>query len=96
MNQLSWCVYILQCGDGSLYTGITNRLQVRLASHKLGQGAKYTRSHLPVKLVYVEPQLSRSSSLQREAMIKKLPRLEKLKLVAKDFGLGSEFFGLIN
>lgn len=80
MVESNWCVYILECGDGSLYTGVTNNLALRIKHHQTGQGAKYTRSHLPVKLAYFESQPDKSSALQREIIIKKLPRIEKLKL----------------
>lgn len=74
-------VYILRCGDGSLYTGITTDLEHRLKMHQSGKGAKYTRSHLPVELVYQEVQPDKSAALHREAEIKKLPRSQKLKLI---------------
>ena len=75
-------VYMLRCADGSLYTGWTNDLPKRLASHRAGKGGKYTRSRLPVELAYVErfdtPQEARS----REWHIKRLSRAEKLELLA--------------
>lgn len=74
-------VYMLECGDGSLYTGWTTDLEDRVKTHNSGQGAKYTRSRLPVKLVYFEEVDSRSTALKREAAIKKLTRLQKEKLV---------------
>jgi predicted GIY-YIG superfamily endonuclease len=74
-------VYILQCGDGSLYTGITVDVARRLRLHQSGKGAKYTRSHLPVSLVYQEPQPDKSSALRREIAIKKLTRAQKLRLI---------------
>jgi putative endonuclease len=77
-----WFVYILRCGDGSLYTGSTNRLAERLTAHQAGKGAKYTRSHLPVELVYHETVASRSAALQREVVIKKMTKTEKLALLA--------------
>ena len=81
MSELVWQVYILQCGDGSLYTGITNDLGARLIQHQKGKGAKYTRSHLPVKLAYQEICADRSVALIREAEIKKLPRATKIRLL---------------
>jgi predicted GIY-YIG superfamily endonuclease len=81
MVATAWSVYILECGDGSLYTGCTPRLSDRVAAHNAGKGAKYTRSRLPVKLVYQESQPSHSAALQREAVIKKMPRAQKIKLV---------------
>jgi putative endonuclease len=74
-------VYILKCGDGSLYTGITVDVERRLRQHQSGKGAKYTRSHLPVRLVYQEAQPDKPSALRREMAIKGLTRPQKLKLI---------------
>lgn len=78
---VAWFVYMLRCRDGSLYTGCTDDLERRLAVHQSGKGAKYTRSRLPVELVYQEPAEDRSGALRREAAIKRLPRREKLRLL---------------
>lgn len=78
-----WLVYLLRCRDGSLYTGITNDLPKRLEAHAAGKASKYTRSRLPVRLAYSEPQRSKSAALKREAAIKKLSRKGKLLLVTK-------------
>jgi putative endonuclease len=78
-----WLVYLLRCSDGSLYTGITNDLPKRLKAHAAGRASKYTRSRLPVRLAYSEPQKSKSAALKREAAIKKLRRPEKELLVVK-------------
>ena len=80
LNQ--WQVYIVQCADDTLYTGVTNNLDQRLKNHNLGKGAKYTRVRLPVKLVYAEVCENRSTASQREWEIKQLSRLDKLKLIA--------------
>lgn len=77
----SWCVYILRCGDGSLYTGSTNRLEARVALHAAGKGAKYTRSRLPVELVWSGSESGRGAALSREAEIKKWNRSRKLKFI---------------
>lgn len=82
MTEKIWFVYILRCGDGSLYTGITTDVERRLAVHRSGKGAKYTRSHLPVELVYTEECEDHSAALKRELEIKALPREEKLDLIA--------------
>ena len=74
-------VYILECGDGSLYTGWTTDIEDRVRTHNSGQGAKYTRSRLPVKLVYFEEVGGRSAALKREAAIKKLTREKKQLLI---------------
>lgn len=76
-----WWVYIIQCEDGSLYTGVTNDLTKRFASHLSGKGSKYTRSHKPVKFVYQEQLTDRAGALKREAEIKSLTRVEKINLV---------------
>lgn len=77
-----YTVYILRCGDGTLYTGCTNDLARRLKAHRSGKGAKYTRSRLPVEPVYTEPALDKSAALRREAEIKTMTREEKLELIA--------------
>lgn len=69
--------YLLQCADGSFYTGWTTDLTVRLKAHNSGKGSKYTRSRLPVKLVYWEEHNNRSEAQKREAAIRKLSRKEK-------------------
>jgi putative endonuclease len=78
----NWQVYILRCGDGTLYTGITNDLEQRLKAHNEKRGARYTRTRLPVTLVYQEEAASRSQASRREITIKKLPRHKKLELIA--------------
>jgi putative endonuclease len=78
---MKWIVYVLRCADGSLYTGITNDLDRRLATHRAGKGGAYTRSRLPVRLVYTERRTSRGAALSREAAIKRLPRTAKLALM---------------
>ncbi|HEX4145655.1 MAG TPA: GIY-YIG nuclease family protein [Pirellulales bacterium] len=79
----SWFVYLLRCVDGSLYTGITNDLERRCTQHGRGTASRYTRSRLPVTLVYQERQASRSVALRRELAIKRLTRVEKESLVRK-------------
>lgn len=76
-----WQVYILKCGDGSLYTGITRDLLERILTHNQGTGAKYTRGRLPVRLVYAEAVEDRPTALRRELAIKKLSRERKLRLI---------------
>jgi putative endonuclease len=75
-------VYLLRCGDGSLYCGWTNDLDARLAKHQVGQGSRYTRSRLPVELAWSREVASRSEAMREEARIKGLPRAEKLALLA--------------
>ena len=78
---MAYYVYILRCGDGTLYTGSTNDVPRRLAIHQSGKGAKYTRSRLPVALAYWEKLPDKSTALRREAAIKGLSRREKLALI---------------
>ena len=81
---MAWYVYILRCGDGSLYTGSTTDVARRFREHQNGTGARYTRSHLPVALAYTEALHDRSSALRREAAIKRLTRPQKLELLGKE------------
>ena len=74
-------IYILSCNDGTLYTGWTTDLTKRLAVHNAGKGAKYTRSRLPVKMVYYESFRNQSDALRRECEIKKMSKSEKLRLI---------------
>jgi putative endonuclease len=77
---MNWVCYLLECADGTLYCGITNDLERRLAAHNAGEGAKYTRNRRPVKLAYAETCADKSAALQREMAIKALPRAAKLAL----------------
>jgi len=76
-----WTVYILECRDGSLYTGITNDIEKRLQAHNDGTAARFTRGRGPVSLRYTEPHPDRSAASKREVAIKKLSRTEKLLLI---------------
>lgn len=75
-----WFLYILRCGDGSLYTGITTDVEARLDMHRSGKGAKYTRGRGPLELIYTEPCGTRSDASKREWAIKNLTREEKMQL----------------
>lgn len=77
-------VYILKCNDGSLYTGITNRMEHRLAMHNAGKASHYTASKRPVMLLYKEEHLDRSSASKREYEIKQLTREQKLSLISSE------------
>ena len=79
---MSFYVYILLCIDGSFYTGYTKDLDARTKLHQNGQGAKYTKSHKPQRLAYVELFDSRSNAIKREREIKKLNHQQKLALVS--------------
>lgn len=80
MMEKEWTLYILECKDGTLYTGITDNLPRRLRAHRTGKGAKYTRGRAPLTLRYVERCESYSQALQREIQIKRMSRSEKLAL----------------
>lgn len=73
--------YIVECRDGSLYTGWTNNLEKRIQTHNAGKGAKYTKSRLPVKLVYTETFKTKEEAMSREYAIKHMKRKEKLLLI---------------
>ena len=75
-----WFCYLLECADGTFYAGISNALDRRLAMHSQGVASKYTRTRLPVKLVYLEPQRDRASASRRELQIKKMSRARKRAL----------------
>ena len=79
----TWKLYILRCGDGSLYTGITTDVEKRLETHRSGKGAKYTRGRGPLELVYREECGDHSAALKRELEVKALPRKEKWMLIGK-------------
>ena len=78
---MTWVVYILKCADDTLYTGITNDLDARVAAHSEGTGAKYTKGRGPFEIVYHEECGDRSQASAREFAIKKLSRAEKVKLI---------------
>ncbi len=78
---MSWFVYILRCRTGELYTGCTNDLVRRVAAHDGGVASKFTRSRLPVTLVYQERCVNRSSALKRELRIKRMTHKQKVRLV---------------
>ena len=77
-----WIVYILECTDGSLYTGITKDLERRMKAHATGKGAKYTNRRGPFTVRYTESLDSKGAALQREAAIKSLDRAAKVALIA--------------
>ena len=86
MGESQAFVYILRCADNTLYTGWTNDLKKRLATHNAGRGARYTRVRRPVKLVYWEPVVDRAAALKRELQIKRLSRAKKDILVRDQLG----------
>ncbi len=78
---MAYYCYIVECSDGSYYTGWSTDPQRRERQHNRGKGARYTRQHLPVRLVYIEEQPSRQEAMKREAAIKKMPHQRKQRLI---------------
>ena len=78
---MSWVCYLLRCADDTLYCGITNDIEKRLAAHNAGTAARYTRARGPVEVVFAEDCADRSVASKREMAIKKLTRAEKLALI---------------
>lgn len=78
---MNWFCYLLRCADDTLYCGITNDLEKRLAAHNAGTASKYTRTRVPVELVFAEPCADRSVASKREIEIKNLKRAEKMVLI---------------
>jgi putative endonuclease len=76
--------YILECADGTLYVGWTTDLERRLHAHNAGRGGRYTRGRRPVRLAYFEEHSTRQEAQRREAVLRRLPRAMKLRLVAHD------------
>jgi len=81
---VSWFCYLLRCADDTLYCGITNDLDKRLAAHNAGTASKYTRTRLPVEILFDERCADRSTASKREMAIKRLSRAEKLRLIRLD------------
>ena len=79
---MNWYVYMLRCGDDTLYTGITDDVEKRLEAHRSGKGAKYTRGRGPLELVYREECGSHSDALKRELAVKALTREQKQAMIA--------------
>jgi putative endonuclease len=78
---MNWVVYMLECTDNSIYTGIAKNLENRLSKHQSGNGAKYLRGRLPIKLMYKEFFKNRSDATKREIFIKKMNKQEKIFLI---------------
>lgn len=81
---MEWSVYMIQCSDGSLYTGISTDVERRFSQHVSGKGAKYFRGRQPIGIVYLEKGHSRQSASRREHAIKKMPPAQKRALLAVD------------
>lgn len=83
-TQKQWFVYMLRCKDGSLYTGITDNVKHRLAMHRSGKGAKYTKGRSPLTLHYVEACTTKGDALRRELAIKAMPTAQKRMLASPE------------
>ena len=81
MEDKKWCVYMLECSDSTIYTGITNDLENRIKVHNSGKGAKYVKTRLPVKLLWNIESENRSEASKLEIKIKKLSRIQKLNII---------------
>jgi len=81
---MTWWVYLIRCGDHTLYCGIALDVEARLKLHAEGKGAKYTRGRGPLALVYRESCGTKAEALHRERSIKRMPRMAKLRLCAPD------------
>jgi len=88
-----WTVYILRCGDGSLYTGIAKDVEARIKQHSEGRGAAYTRTRLPVTLSYQQECLTHSEALIREAKIKAMPRSKKEEIIINNTKSSNRLIG---
>ena len=78
---MAWSLYLLRCGDGTLYCGIALDAEARLAQHQAGKGARYTRGRGPLELVYTEPCATKGDALRRERDVKRMTRAAKLALI---------------
>ena len=90
-KRMNWVVYILECSDGSLYTGITTDLTRRITKHEQGNGARYTRGRGPFSLKYMEYCNNRAEASKREVSIKALSRAKKLELILLTNSAGHSF-----
>ena len=91
-----WCVYILRCGDGSLYTGVTDDYPRRLEAHRSGKGAKYTASHRPVGVASLWQTEEKKDAMRLEYRLKKLVKADKEKLVAEPMTIDKYFDGKLD
>jgi len=82
-KQVRHFTYVVECADGTLYTGYTTDVEKRVAAHNAGRGAKYTKPRLPVRLAYQEEHPTKVEAMRREFQIKRMPRAAKLKLIQK-------------
>jgi putative endonuclease len=84
LHEAPWYLYLIECSDGSLYAGITNNLTARYQAHVEGRGARYTRSHPPVRLIGARPYADRSAASRAEYEIKQLPKGKKVDYLHAD------------
>lgn len=88
--ETGWCLYLLECAGGVYYAGITNRLSARFAAHQAGKGARFTRSHPPIRIIGSRPYANRTEASKAEYAIKKLPRARKVAFLAGESALRSQ------
>jgi DNA-binding protein HU-beta len=93
MSATPWHIYLIECADGSLYTGIATDVERRLREHMAGKGARYTRSHKPLCLIASAPVGTRSEALRAEWVIKRLPRAKKIDAVRQRTFISSHYVG---
>lgn len=86
----AWHIYLIECADGSLYTGISIDVERRFQTHLAGKGARYTRSHKPVRLIASRPVGTRAEALRAELAVKRLPRAQKIDAVRGDVAAQKE------
>jgi putative endonuclease len=79
-----WCLYLIECQNGSLYAGITNRLEFRYAAHVAGRGARYTRANPPLRLIGSRPYADRAAASRAEWEIRQLPKERKIAFLRED------------
>lgn len=91
MKLMQWLVYIVECEDGSLYTGSTNDIAKRMEKHRKGTGSKYVKSRTFKRVVYIENCRDKSSAFKREYEIKQLTREEKMRLISKKIQISNYF-----
>ncbi|WP_266157885.1 GIY-YIG nuclease family protein [Dyella silvatica] len=86
----TWCLYLIECSDGSYYAGITNHLDARYAAHVAGRGARYTRSHPPLRLIGARPYADRAAASRAEWEIKRLPKQRKIAYLMQGHAANAE------
>lgn len=86
LEERQWCLYLIECRDGSFYAGITNNLVARYEAHAAGRGARYTRAHPPLRLIGAKPYVDRAAASRAEWEIKQLPKHRKVAFLSASTG----------